>query len=114
MSSLFATSSLFAVSLMVGLALGRFSWRAIAISSAALAVLAAAVLQRHGFEIVPGIAIIVACLAIHQLAYLAGVWFIGHGDLVEKHAHRYPGQGPNEDIGREDQKHQRPPSATAR
>jgi hypothetical protein len=105
-------SAVFAVSLMVGFALGRFSWHAIAISSAALAVLVAAVLQQYGFETVPGIAIIVACLAVHQVAYLAGCGLSTTGALVEKHARRYPGQGPNEDIGRKD--YQRPPSATAR
>jgi hypothetical protein len=69
---------LFATSLIVGFALGRFSWRAIAISSAALAALAAAALQRHGFEMLPGIAAIAACLAIHQVAYLARTWFVDH------------------------------------
>jgi hypothetical protein len=69
---------LFATSLIVGFALGRFSWHAIAISSAALAALAAAALQRHGFEMLPGIAAIAACLAIHQVAYLARMWFVDH------------------------------------
>jgi hypothetical protein len=61
---------LFALSLIVGFALRRFSWRAIALSSVALAVLAAVVLQQHGFGALPGIAIIVACLAIKQRIWL--------------------------------------------
>ena len=79
---------LLALSLIVGFSLGRFSWLAIAISSAALAVLALAVLQGHGFELLPGAATIVACLASHQLAYLA-VLFIGHrsGALVQHPRH---------------------------
>jgi hypothetical protein len=55
-----SSAILFAVSLIAGFALGRFSWHAITISSAALAVLAAAVPQRSGFEIFPGIAIMPA------------------------------------------------------
>jgi hypothetical protein len=106
-----SSAILFAVSLIAGFALGRFSWHAITISSAALAVLAATVLQRSGFEIFPGIAIIVACLVIHQVAYLAWGWFIDHRS-VQKHTRDYPGQGPNNNIGRKDQEHQRPPSTT--
>jgi hypothetical protein len=57
MSSVIA---LLALSLMSGFALGRFSWRAIALSSLALAVLVAAVIHRQGFGPLSGIAIIVA------------------------------------------------------
>jgi hypothetical protein len=64
---------LFALSLMIGFTLRRFSWRAIALSTLALAVLAAVVLHRQGFGPLAGIAIIVACLTINQMAYLVGV-----------------------------------------
>lgn len=42
---------LFALSLMIGFSLGCFSWRAIALSSLALAVLASVVLQRQGLAL---------------------------------------------------------------
>jgi hypothetical protein len=67
---------LFALSLIVGFALGRLSWAAIAISSAALVVLVAAVLWWHGLETLPAIATLAACLAIHQVAYVAQLWFV--------------------------------------
>jgi hypothetical protein len=75
---------LFVLSLVIGLALGRFSWRAIAASSLALAVVAAVALHRQGFGPLAGIAIIVACLTINQAAYLAGIWFVDRcsGNLV--------------------------------
>ena len=72
---------LFAPSLIVGFALGLFSWHAITISSAAVAALAAAVLRRHGFEIFPGIATLAACLAVHQVAYLARMRFHTRGGV---------------------------------
>lgn len=65
---------LLAVGTLFGRALGRhFSWVAILASGIALAVLAAAVLQREGFGALAGIATIVACLTVNQIAYLAGV-----------------------------------------
>jgi hypothetical protein len=72
---------LFALSLIVGFALGRLSWFAIAISSAALALLGAAVLRSHGFEFLPGIATIATCLAVHQVAYPARMWFHTRGGV---------------------------------
>jgi hypothetical protein len=104
---------LFAMSLMIGFAFGRFSWRAIALSSLALAVLAAVVLQRQGFGPLAGIAIIVASLTINQAAYFAGIWFVDSrsGSLVQKQADKYPGQRRNEGVGHKDQQEQRAPSA---
>jgi hypothetical protein len=102
---------LFGLSLMIGLALGRFSWRAIAASSLAVAVVAAVVLHQQGFGPLAGIAIIVACLTINQTAYLAGVWFVGRGS-VHKQADNHPGQRRNEGVGHKDQQEQRSPSAT--
>jgi hypothetical protein len=105
---------LFALSLTIGFALGRFSWRAIALSGLTLAVLAAVVLQRQGFGPLAGIAIIVACLTINQVAYLAGIWFVDcrSGSLVQKQADNCPSQRRNERVGHKDQQEQRSPSAT--
>jgi hypothetical protein len=64
---------LFALSLLVGFALGRFSWRAIAVSSLALAVVAAVILHREGFGPLAGIAIVTACLTLNQLAYFVSL-----------------------------------------
>jgi hypothetical protein len=102
---------LLALSLMIGFALGRFSWRAIALSSLALAVLAAIVLHRQEFGPLAGIAIIVTCLTINQAAYLAGVWFADRRS-VQKQADNYPGQRRNDGVGHKDQQEQRSPSTT--
>jgi hypothetical protein len=65
---------LLALSAATGLALGTsFSWFAILISSVVLAALSAAVLQSAGFGALSGIAIIVACLTVNQLACVLGV-----------------------------------------
>jgi len=65
---------LFGLSSIIGLALGRFfSWFAIALSSLALAVLAAVVLHRQGFGPLGGISIIVGSLTLHQLAYFVSL-----------------------------------------
>jgi hypothetical protein len=61
------------LSAIVGFALGfRFSWIAILISGLILAFLSATVLQNEGFGFLPGIAIIVICLAVNQVFYLIG------------------------------------------
>jgi hypothetical protein len=65
---------LLALSAATGLALGTsFSWFAILICSMVLAALSAAVLQIEGFGALSGIAIIVACLTLNQVAYAMGV-----------------------------------------
>jgi hypothetical protein len=102
---------LLALGALIGFALGRFSWRAIALSSLALAVLASVVLHRQGIGPLAGIAIIVACLTINQTAYLAGVWFVDRRS-VQKQADNHPRQRRNEGIGPKDQQEQRSPSAT--
>jgi hypothetical protein len=102
---------LFPLSLLVRFALGRFSWRAIAASSLALAAVAAVVLHRQGFGPIAGIAIIVTCLTINQAAYLAGVWFVDRRS-VQKRADNHPGQRRYEDVPHKDQQKQRSPSAT--
>ena len=64
---------LLAVSSLLGLVLGfYFSWLAIGVLGLALAFLSAVVLQHEGFGSLAGIAIIVACLTVNQLAYLIG------------------------------------------
>jgi hypothetical protein len=105
---------LLALGALIGFALGRFSWRAVALSSLALAVLASVVLHRQGFGPLAGIAIIVACLTINQTAYLVSLWFVDRrsGILVQKQANNYPRQRRGEGVGHEDQQEQRSPSAT--
>ncbi len=63
---------LLALSAVIGFALGSFSWFAILISSVTLAVLSSGVLQMQGFGAYPGIAIVVSCLTVNQVAYLVG------------------------------------------
>jgi hypothetical protein len=65
---------LLAVSAIVGLVLGfYFKWMAILVSGLVLAIVSATVLQKEGFDFLPGIAIVVVCLTVNQLAYLIGV-----------------------------------------
>jgi hypothetical protein len=62
---------LLALSAGIGLVLGTsLNWFAIAISSLPLALLSAAVLQIAGFGALWGIAIVVACLTLSQIAYV--------------------------------------------
>jgi hypothetical protein len=71
---------LLALSVLIGLVLGgRFSWLGIGAVGIALALLAAAVLQLQGFGALSGIAIIVACLTVNQVSYLAG-WLAASRD----------------------------------
>ena len=66
---------LLALSALIGFALGTsFSWLAIAAFSIGLAVLSSAILHIHGFGALAGIAIVVACLTVSQMVYLAGVF----------------------------------------
>jgi glucose dehydrogenase len=70
---------LLALSAAIGLALGTsFSWFAILVPSVAVAGLSAAVLQIAGFGVIPGIAIVVACLTVNQLAYVMRVTLANH------------------------------------
>jgi hypothetical protein len=71
MSAVFA---LLALSALVGLFFGRyFSWIAVLVAGTILAILLAATLQRKGLAFFPGVAIIVACLTVSQIAYWIGV-----------------------------------------
>jgi hypothetical protein len=79
MSAMNTAFVLLALSAATGLAIGTsFSWFAILISSAALAALSAAALHIAGFDALSGIAIIAACLTVHQLAYVMGVALARH------------------------------------
>jgi hypothetical protein len=75
-----AALTLLALSAATGLVLGAsFSWPAIVASGIGLAILSAAVLQITGFGALLGIAIIVACLTVNQLAYVMGVVLANRG-----------------------------------
>jgi len=105
---------LLALSAVIGLALGMlFSWPAIAAASVGIAVLSSAILQIQSVGALPGIAIVVACLVVSQMGYLAAA-SLREDRLFQAEAHKEPSPGPNKDIGRNDQEHQRPPSATVR
>jgi hypothetical protein len=78
-----AVLTLLTLSALIGVALGRFSWLVIAISSGVLAIFAAVVLHRQGFGGLSGIATIVVCLTVHQVAYLVGILIVDR---------RYPGR----------------------
>ena len=65
---------LLAVSAILGLVLGlRFTWVATLVSGLVLAIVSATILQKAGFGFLEGIAIIVVCLSVNQVAYLIGV-----------------------------------------
>jgi len=99
---------LFALSALIGFGVGTsFRWPAIVASSVAIAVLSSAILQIQGFDTLRGIAIVVACLTVSQMGYVAA--FLRPGRLFQEQAHKEPSQGRNEDIGYDEQ---RPPSAT--
>ena len=103
---------LLALSAVIGLALGMlFSWPAIAAASVGIAVLSSAILQIQSVGALPGIAIVVACLVVSQMGYLAAA-SLREDRLFQAEAHKEPSPGPNKDIGRNDQEHQSPPSAT--
>jgi hypothetical protein len=92
---------LLALSALTGFGLGgTFRWPAIAASSVGIAVLSSAILQIQSVGALPGIAIVVACLTVSQMGYLAAA-FLRPGRLFQEQAHKGPSQ-----------EHQRPPSAT--
>jgi hypothetical protein len=99
-----------ALSALIGFALGTsFSWLAIAASSIGLAVLSSAILQIQGFGALPGIAFVVACLTVNQMAYLAGVFCRSKG-LFQKQADKEPSQRRHDDIAGEPHQQQKSPS----
>jgi hypothetical protein len=75
----------FVLSAMVGFALGiSFSYSTLAVSVVAFALLSAVVFHVEGFGAFSGIAMIVACLIVNQLAYLAGVAFAHRSAVPSK------------------------------
>jgi hypothetical protein len=101
---------LLALSALIGFAIGTsFSWLTIATSSAGIAVLSSAILQIQGFGALPGIALVVACLTVNQMAYLAGVFGRSSG-LFQKQADEEPSQGRNSDIAGKPSQQQEAPS----
>ena len=90
---------LLSLSALIGFGVGTsFRWPAIAASSVGIAVLSSAILQIQGFGALPGIAIVVACLTVSQMGYLAAA-SLRPGRLFQQQAHKEPSQGRNEDIG---------------
>ena len=74
---------LLVLSALIGFGVGTsFRWPAIAASSVAIAVLSSAILQMQGFGTFPGIAIVVACLTVSQMGYVAA--FLRPGYLKNK------------------------------
>ena len=100
---------LLSLSALIGFGVGTsFRWPASAASSVGIAVLSSAILQIQGFGALPGIAIVVACLTVSQMGYLAAA--TRRQDLLfQQQAHKEPSQGRNDDIGKQQRK---PPSAT--
>ena len=104
---------LLALSALIGFALGTsFSWMAIVISGVVLGAISAAALQVQGFGAFWGIAIIVVCLTVNQMAYLAGALWRSKG-LFQKQADKEPGQRRNENIAGERHQQQKSPSSFA-
>jgi hypothetical protein len=102
---------LLALSALIGFALGTsFSWLAIAASSAGIAVLSSMMLQIQGFGTLPGIAIVVACLTINQMAYLAGVFRRPSG-LFQKQANKEPSHRRNNNVAGKPHQQQKAPSS---
>jgi len=100
---------LLSLSALIGFGVGTsFRWPAIAASSVGIAVLSSALLQIQGFGALAGIAIVVACLTVSQMGYLAAA-SLRQDPLFQQQAHKEPGQGRNDDIGKQQR---RPPSAT--
>jgi hypothetical protein len=88
---------LLALSALIGFGLGTFRWPAIVASSVAIAVISSVILQIQGFGALPGIAIVVACLTVSQMTYLAAS--LRPGPLSQEQPHNEPSQRRNEDIG---------------
>src|SRR5215471_19300237 len=93
---------LLVLSALIGFGVGTsFRWPAIAASSVGIAVLSSAILQIQGFGALPGIAIVVACLTISQMGYLATAC-LRQDLLFQQQARKEPTQDRNEDIRHKD------------
>jgi hypothetical protein len=105
---------LVAVSALLGLVLGLyFSWMAIVLSGLVLAIISAVVLHQMAFGALAGIAIIVVCLTINQVAYLIGVRLTVREILPHHQFHCEPGESSHNDIARE-HKREEPAQVTRR
>jgi hypothetical protein len=105
-----AVAILLTLSAIIGFALGRsLSWLAVGIAGFLLAVLSSAVLHKQGFGALSGIAIIVACLTINQVSYLASLLGVGRHsqEPIQKHADNKPSRRRNDYVGDEQQQQQR-------
>jgi hypothetical protein len=97
---------LLTLSALIGFALGKsFSWRALAAASIGIAVLSSVTLQIKAFGAVPGIAIVFACLALSQAAYIAAGWV----SLSDKKTDEEPRDRRGDDVGH-NHEHQKAPS----
>jgi hypothetical protein len=112
-----AILALVAVGALVGLVLGRyFSWIAILVSVPILAIFSAMVLQNEGFDVLTGIAIIVVCLTVNQVAYWTGLmWLLAarqtdKASLPDDQPHDEPGEAGHDDIGRQNEQQEQAPS----
>ena len=95
---------LLAISSLLGLVVGFYlSWLGIGVSGLMLAFVSSVVLQHEGFGSLAGIAIIVACLTINQIAYLVGVKSVTRGDrsLPHDQPNHHPGEHSHNHIARE-------------
>jgi hypothetical protein len=89
---------LLAVSALAGLVLGfSVSRVAILVSGLVLAIVTATVLQKEGVGSVAGIAIIVVCLAVNQIAYLVGARLVHRAERADKRS--LPHDQPNDNPG---------------
>jgi hypothetical protein len=72
--------ALLVLSALVGLLLGLyFSWVAIVIAEPILAAFSAAVLLQANFDVLPGLAAIIASVGVSQIGYFAGIKLLAHG-----------------------------------
>ena len=84
------------MSALAGLVLGfYFGLAAIVVSGLILAISAAAILQNEDFDFLAGIAIIVLCLTVNQIAYLIG-W---RAAVRRTNKISLPGHQPDDDPG---------------
>jgi len=97
-----------AVSAILGLVAGFFFSRiAILVSGLVLAVLSATLLQHEGFSFLEGIAIIVVCLSLNQIAYRIGATLVHraakkrYASLPHGHPHDDPGESGHKHIAHE-------------
>jgi len=110
-------SLLVGASAVGGFALGcyRLHWFALAIAGFVVAIGGAAVLQGHGFEFVPGVAIIAGCLTVNQLSYLVGAALMMFArddfgaDLTGDQPDHPPGEGGERHVAGEHQQYDQAP-----